>query len=166
MGSSCSTLPRLCPACKTRTWHCMPGSNCCLEVLCTSRNLAVLFLAYALLARLALGIVCLAAIVVWRCCVLLATWCTQKIPWVLPAELFLAYALGAREALGIVCLAANWWSRLLNTQGLSLRRKDNHAEEEPHEEVLFGFPIGGCFHPSAGVTDWSGRFLVGYFLCL
>merc|ERR1719324_1215973 len=39
MGSSCSTLPRLCPACKTRTWHCMPGSNCCLEVLCTSRNL-------------------------------------------------------------------------------------------------------------------------------
>jgi len=128
--------------------------------------LAVLFLAYALLARLALGIVCLAAIVVWRCCVLLATWCTQKIPWVLPAELFLAYALGAREALGIVCLAANWWSRLLNTQGLSLRRQDNHAEEEPHEEVLFGFPIGGCFHPSAGVTDWSGRFLVGYFLCL
>merc|ERR1711907_23522 len=39
MGSSCSTLPRLCPACKTRIWHCMPGSNCCLEVLCTSRNL-------------------------------------------------------------------------------------------------------------------------------
>merc|ERR1711970_927677 len=32
-------------------------------------------------------------------------------------------------------------------------------KEEPHEEVLFGFPIGGCFHPSAGVTDWSGRFL-------
>merc|ERR1719395_152527 len=61
MGSSCSTLPRLCPACKTRTWHCMPGSNCCLEVLCTSRNLvypeipwvlpAELFLAYALGAR-------------------------------------------------------------------------------------------------------------------
>merc|ERR1711907_823737 len=25
MGSSCSTLPRLCPACKTRIWHCMPG---------------------------------------------------------------------------------------------------------------------------------------------
>merc|ERR1711907_595348 len=39
MGSSCSTLPRLCPACKTRIWHCMPGSKCCLEVLCTSRNL-------------------------------------------------------------------------------------------------------------------------------
>merc|ERR1719379_143079 len=39
MGSSCSTLPRLCPACKTRIWHRMPGSNCCLEVLCTSRNL-------------------------------------------------------------------------------------------------------------------------------
>merc|ERR1719213_308484 len=74
--------------------------------------LAELFLADALLARLALGIVCLAAIVIWRCCVLLATWCTQKILWVLPAELFLAYALGAREALGIVCLAANWWSRL------------------------------------------------------
>merc|ERR1711970_735810 len=65
---------------------------------------------------------------------------------------------------GIVCRAANWC--LLNAQGLSLRRQDNHAEEEPHEEVLFGFPIGGCFHPSAGVTDWSGRFLVGYFLCL
>merc|ERR1719387_1183476 len=71
MGSSCSTLPRLCPACKTRTWHCMPGSNCCLGVLCTSRNLvypenslgspAELFLAYALGAREALGIVCLAA---------------------------------------------------------------------------------------------------------
>jgi len=163
--------------------------------------LAELFLADALLARLALGIVCLAAIPVllatssrWvllavlflaqargarealgsECpaarkwfaptsvLVLLAT-CDI---WVPPAVLFLAQALLARLALGIVCRAANWWSRLLNTQGLSLRRQDNHAEEEPHEEVLFGFPIGGCFHPSAGVTDWSGRFLVGYFLCL
>jgi len=163
--------------------------------------LAVLFLAYALLARLALGIVCLAAISVllatssrwvllavvflaqargarealgvvcpaarkWfvatSVLVLLATWDI----WGLPAKLVHAQALLARLALGIVCRAANWWSRLLNTQGLSLRRQDNHAEEEPHEEVLFGFPIGGCFHPSAGVTDWSGRFLVGYFLCL
>merc|ERR1711937_913493 len=159
----------VCPA--ARKWFAATSILVLLATLHSSKKirwvlLAVLFLAYALLARLALGIVCLAAIVVWRCCVLLATWCTQKIPWVLPAELFLAYALGAREALGIVCLAANWWSRLLNTQGLSLRRQDNHAEEEPHEEVLFGFPIGGCFHPSAGVTDWSGRFLVGYFLCL
>ena len=80
------------------------------------------------------------------------------------AVLFLAQALLARIAPGVVSLAANWW--LLNTQGLSLRRKEQQAEEEPHEEVLFGFPIGGCFHPSAGVTDWSGRFLVGYFLCL
>merc|ERR1719185_46481 len=159
----------VCPA--ARKWFAATSILVLLATLHSSKKirwvlLAVLFLAYALLTRLAFGIVCLAAIVVWRCCVLLATWCTQKIPWVLPAELFLAYALGAREALGIVCLAANWWSRLLNTQGLSLRRQDNHAEEEPHEEVLFGFPIGGCFHPSAGVTDWSGRFLVGYFLCL
>merc|ERR1712091_833016 len=137
--------------------------------------LAELFLAYALLARLALGIVCLAAIPVllatssrwvllavlflaqardarealgvvcpaarkWFAAtsveVLLATWDI----WFLPARLFLAQALLARLALGIVCRAANWWSRLLNTQGLSLRRQDNHAEEEPHEEVLFGFP--------------------------
>merc|ERR1712182_98514 len=118
MGSSCSTLPRLCPACKTRTWHCMPGSNCCLEVLCTSRNLVY--------PENSLGSSC------------------RTVPRLCPRR---------KKALGIVCLAANWWSRLLNTQGLSLRRQDNHAEEEPHEEVLFGFPIGGCFHPSAGVTD-------------
>merc|ERR1712017_66800 len=37
MGSSCSTLPRLCPACKTRIWHCMPGSNCWVEVAQYSR---------------------------------------------------------------------------------------------------------------------------------
>merc|ERR1712065_59423 len=59
--------------------------------------LAVLFLAYALLARLALGIVCLAAIPV-----LLAT----SSRWVLLAVLFLAQALLARLALGVVCLAA------------------------------------------------------------
>jgi len=130
--------------------------------------LAVLFLAQARGAREALGVVCPAArkwFAVTSVLVLLAT-CDI---WVPPAVLFLAQALLARLALGIVCRAANWclpnWC-LLNTQGLSLRRQDNHAEEEPHEEVLFGFPIGGCFHPSAGVTDWSGRFLVGYFLCL
>merc|ERR1712157_599660 len=59
--------------------------------------LAELFLADALLARLALGIVCLAAIPV-----LLAT----SSRWVLLAVLFLAQARGAREALGVVCPAA------------------------------------------------------------
>merc|ERR1711887_89465 len=127
--------------------------------------LAVVFLAQARDAREALGIVCPAAapvLLATSVVVLLATWDI----WGPPAKLVHAQALLARLALGIVCRAANWWSRLLNTQGLSLRRQDNHAEEEPHEEVLFGFPIGGCFHPSAGVPDWSGRFLVGYFLCL
>merc|ERR1712084_43828 len=119
--------------------------------------LAVVFLAQARGAREALGVVCPAArkwFVATSVLVLLATWDI----WGLPAKLVHAQALLARLALGIVCRAANWWSRLLNTQGLSLRRQDNHAEEEPHEEALFGFPIGGCFHPSAGVTDWSGRF--------
>merc|ERR1719171_2616144 len=55
MGSSCSTLPRLCPACKTRTWHCMPGSNCCLEVLCTSRNLVVQVAQYSRLEPASTG---------------------------------------------------------------------------------------------------------------
>ena len=127
--------------------------------------LAVLFLAQARGAREALGVVCPAARKWFAATSVLVLLATCDI-WVPPAVLFLAQALLARLALGIVCRAANWWSRLLNTQGLSLRRQDNHAEEEPHEEVLFGFPIGGCFHPSAGVTDWSGRFLVGYFLCL
>merc|ERR1712157_472531 len=62
--------------------------------------LAELFLADALLARLALGIVCLAAIPV-----LLAT----SSRWVLLAVLFLAQARGAREALGVVCPAARKW---------------------------------------------------------
>merc|ERR1719185_15260 len=127
--------------------------------------LAVVFLAQALGAREAFGVVCPAARKWFAATSVLVLLATCDI-WVPPAVLFLAQALLARLALGIVCRAANWWSRLLNTQGLSLRRQDNHAEEEPHEEVLFGFPIGGCFHPSAGVTDWSGRFLVGYFLCL
>ena len=38
-GPCCSTLARLCPPCKPRTWPQLPGSNCYLEVLCTSRNL-------------------------------------------------------------------------------------------------------------------------------
>jgi len=130
--------------------------------------LAVVFLAQARGAREALGVVCPAARKWFAATSVLVLLATCDI-WVPPAVLFLAQALLARLALGIVCRAANWclpnWC-LLNTQGLSLRRQDNHAEEEPHEEVLFGFPIGGCFHPSAGVTDWSGRFLVGYFLCL
>ena len=92
--------------------------------------------------------------------VLLATWDKR----VLVAVHFNALALFAREALGVVCFATNI------TFGLSLRRKENQAEEEPLEEVLFGLPIGGCFHPSAGVPDWVGsvpcRFLVGYFLRL
>merc|ERR1712199_12655 len=62
--------------------------------------LAELFLADALLARLALGIVCLAAIPV-----LLAT----SSRWVLLAVVFLAQARGAREALGVVCPAARKW---------------------------------------------------------
>merc|ERR1712242_224434 len=94
--------------------------------------LAVLFLAQARGARLAVCSECLAAIVLLATCDI----------WVPPAVLFLAQALLARLALGIVCRAANWC--LPNCQGLSLRRQDNHAEEEPHEEVLFGFPIGGC----------------------
>ena len=92
--------------------------------------------------------------------VLLATWDKR----VLVAVHFNALALFAREALGVVCFATD------NTFGLSVRRKENQAEEEPLEEVLFGLPIGGCFHPSAGVPDWVGsvpcRFLVGYFLRL
>merc|ERR1712070_364229 len=59
--------------------------------------LAELFLADSLLARLALGILCLAAIPV-----LLAT----SSRWVLLAVVFLAQARGAREALGVVCPAA------------------------------------------------------------
>merc|ERR1711907_366781 len=37
MGSSCSTLPRLCPRRERGTWHCMPGSKLVVQVAQYSR---------------------------------------------------------------------------------------------------------------------------------